>query len=169
MKRIPMSLVALAVCLLTPLLLTAQQPKPGVLSEAQVKKLVPSVYYFSGQSATVQLRNSAGFATAEGKYVLAGLVDTSGYSTDIAAKYQGFLITEVKLDVGGTELDPGEYGFGFSKAGKFLVMDVGAHDLFRAPAQLDEKLARPVPLKMVGEGGAYRLYAGRQWVSFKVK
>jgi hypothetical protein len=169
MKRIPVSLVALAVCFLTSLLLAVQPPKPGVLNADHIKKMVPSMYYFSGQSATVQLRNSAGFATADGKYVLAGLVDTSGYSTDIAAKYQGFLITEVKLDVGGTELAPGEYGFGFSKDGKFLVMDVGAHDLFRVSAQRDEKLARPVPLEMVAEGGAYRLYAGRQWVSLAAK
>jgi hypothetical protein len=169
MKRIPVSLITLAVCFLTSLLFAAQPPQPGVLSADQIKKLVPSMYYFSGQSATVQLRNSVGFAAADGKYVLAGLVDTSGYSTDIAAKYQGFLITEVKLDVGGTELAPGEYGFGFSKDGKFLVMDVGAHDLFRASAARDEKLARPVPLKMVEEGSAYRLYAGRQWVGLKVK
>ena len=69
-------------------------------------------------------------ALADGKFVLAGLVDTSGYSTDVAEKYQGFLITEVKLNIEGTNLPPGQYGFGFSKDGKFLVMDVGANDLF---------------------------------------
>jgi hypothetical protein len=51
-------------------------------------------------------------------------VDTSGYSTDVAAKYQGFLITEIKLNIEGSELPPGEYGFGFSKEGQFTVMDV---------------------------------------------
>ena len=65
-----------------------------------------------------------------GSWYLAGLVDTSGYATDVQAKYQGFLITEVKLNIEGSELAPGQYGFGFSKEGKFLVMDVGANDLF---------------------------------------
>jgi hypothetical protein len=103
----------------------------------------------------------------DGKLVLTGLLDTSGYAADVQAKYQGFLITEVKLNIEGSELAPGEYGFGFSKEGKFLVMDVGANDLFSVAGQIDDKLPRPVPLKIDEEGGAYRLYAGRKWVSVK--
>ena len=141
--------------------------KPGVLSADELRKVVPGTYFFRGQSAPVQLRNSAGFSVPEGKLVLAGLVDTSGYASDVQAKYQGFLITEVKLNIEGTDLPPGEYGFGFSQDGKFLVMDVGANDLFSVAAQMDEKLAHPVPLKIVEDGGAYRLYAGRKWVSLK--
>jgi hypothetical protein len=64
-------------------------------------------------------------------------------------------------------LPPGEYGFGFSQEGKFLVMDVGANDLFSVASQVDEKVAHPVPLKIVEDGDAYRLYAGRRWVRLK--
>ena len=163
MKRCMALVVVICCCAL----LSAQQTKPGVLSADEVRKVVPAVYFFRGQSASVQLRNSAGFSVPEGKLVLAGLVDTSGYASDVQAKYQGFLITEVKLNIAGTELPPGEYGFGFSQDGKFLVMDVGANDLFSVASQLDEKLAHPVPLKIVEDGGAYRLYAGRKWVSLK--
>src|SRR4029077_8301692 len=109
--------------------LTAQS-KPGVLGADEIKKAVPASYFFRGQTAPVQMRNSVGFRGADGKLVLAGFVDTSGYAADIAAKYQGFLITEVKLEVEGSNLAPGAYGFGFSKDGKFVVMDVGANDLF---------------------------------------
>ncbi len=151
------------------LLLSAQQPKAGVLSADEIRKVVPATYFFRGQSAQVQLRNSAGFSGPDGKLVLAGLVDTSGYATDVQAKYQGFLISEIKLNIEGTELPPGEYGFGFSAEGKFVVMDVGANDLFTVSAKVDEKLARPVPLKMVEDGSAYRLYAGRKWVTFKAE
>jgi hypothetical protein len=131
--------------------------------------VLPASYFFRGQSASVQLRNSAGFRVPEGKLVLAGLVDTSGYASDVQAKFQGFLITEVKLNIEGTLLPPGEYGFGFSREGKFLVMDVGANDLFSVAVKLDEELAHPVPLKIAEEGGAYRLYAGRRWVSVKAE
>jgi len=160
----------MAVMLLSCLLL-AQQPKPGVLGGDDLKKVVPATYFFRGQSAPVQLRNSAGFSGADGKLVLAGLVDTSGYASDVQARYQGFLITEVKLNIEGSELAPGEYGFGFSQAGKFLVMDVGANDLFSVGAKIDDKLARPVPLKMVedGAGAGYRLYTGRKWVLLKAE
>ena len=169
MKRRVGVFVALFVfCLVAALLCPAQQPpKPGVLGSEALKHAVPDTYFFRGQSAPVQLRNSAGFSNADGKLVLAGLVDTSGYAADIQAKYQGFLITEVKLNIQGSELAPGEYGFGFSKDGKFLVMDVGANDLFTVAAKVDDMLPHPVPLKMVEDDGAYRLYAGRKWVSLK--
>src|SRR5713226_2874201 len=160
--------VGMAVMLLSCLLL-AQQPKPGVLGGDDLKKVVPATYFFRGQSAPVQLRNSAGFSGADGKLVLAGLVDTSGYASDVQARYQGFLITEVKLNIEGTTLAPGAYGFGFSKEGKFLVMDVGANDLFSVAGKIDDKLPHPVPLKIVEDGGAYRLYSGRKWVSLKAE
>lgn len=159
--------MALVVVICSCLLLSAQQAKPGVLSADDVRKVVPATYFFRGQAASVQLRNSGGFSVPEGKLVLAGLVDTSGYASDVQAKYQGFLITEVKLNIEGTELRPGAYGFGFSQDGKFQVMDVGANDLFSVAGKLDEKVAHPVPLKIVEDAGAYRLYAGRKWVSVK--
>jgi hypothetical protein len=149
--------------------LLAQQPKPGLLGGDDLKKSVPAAYFFRGQSAPVQVRNSAGFSMPDGKLVLAGLVDTSGYASDVQAKYQGFLITEVKLNIEGSELAPGQYGFGFSQGGKFLVMDVGANDLFSVGATMDDKLARPVPLKMVEDGGGYRLYTGKKWVLLKAE
>jgi hypothetical protein len=167
MQRKSVRVVSFSVCLLASLLLSATEPSPGVLSVDEIKRVVPPSYFFRGQSASVQLRNSAGFRTPDAKLVLAGLVDTSGYSTDIAQKYQGFLITEVKLAVEGSNLSPGAYGFGFSKDGKFLVMDVGANDLFTVAAHLDDKLHRPVPLKIVAEQDSYRLYSGKQWVSLK--
>jgi len=156
----------LAVVIFSCVMLSAQQ-KPGVLNSDEVRKVTPTTYFFRGQSATVQMRNSAGLSVANGKLVLAGLVDTSGYASDVQAKYQGLLITEVKLKIEGTDLPPGQYGFGFSQDGKFLVMDVGANDLFSVAGKMDDKLAHPVPLKIVEDGGAYRLYAGRKWVSLK--
>lgn len=165
MKRRLSSVVVILSCLM----LAAQQVKPGLLSTDEIKKAVPATYFFRGQSAPVQLRNSAGFSGADGKLVLAGLVDASGYASDVQAKYQGFLITEVKLNIEGTELQPGAYGFGFSRDGKFMVMDVGANDLFSVAGKIDDKLAHPVPLKIVPEGDAYRLYGGRKWVSLKAE
>jgi hypothetical protein len=147
----------------------AQQSKPaGVVAAADLKPLVPTNYFYRGQSASVQLRNSAAIRTKDQKYVLAGLVDTSGYASDVAQKYQGFLITEVKLKIEGSELAPGEYGFGFAGA-KFVVTDVGANDLLSVSSKQDDNLKRPVPLKIEEEGGVYRLYAGRKYVTVQVE
>lgn len=149
--------------------LVGQESKPaGLLNSADLKKIVPATYFYRGQSASVQLRNSAGIRTKEDRYVLVGLVDTSGYATDVKQKYQGFFITEVKVSIEGTDLAPGEYGFGFV-GDKFLITDVGANDLFSVAAKTDDKLRPAVPLKIVEDGGAYKLYAGKKWVSLKVQ
>jgi hypothetical protein len=167
-KRSPVKLYSRTLTALFVVLLAsawAQQPKPaGTLPAADLKVLVPATYFYRGQSASVQLRNSAGIRTEDQKYVLAGLVDTSGYASDVAQKYQGFFITEVKLKIEGSELAPGEYGFGFA-GDKFTVTDVGANDLLAVSFKRDDNLKRPVPLKIVEDGGAYRLYAGRKYVT----
>jgi hypothetical protein len=142
----------------------------GILKAAEVgDKLFPDKVFFRGQSATVQGRNSGGVRYADGFLVLAALVDNSGYSTGIKEKYQGFLISEVPLEMGGQTLKPGQYGFGFVEGNNFVVMDVGANDLLKANSAKDADMKRPVPLQIAaGSGtGKYRLYKGRDYVEFQ--
>src|SRR5215469_13782007 len=94
-----------------------QQVSKHVLSADEVKRATPTEYFYRGQKAPVQLRNAVGFQQADGKMTLAALVDASGYSSAIQEKYQGLLITESRLDIGGLTLAPGEYGFGFTADG----------------------------------------------------
>ena len=147
----------------------AQQASKHVLSADELKKAVPTEYFFRGQKAPVQLRNAVGFQLADGKMTLASLVDASGYSTAIQQKYQGLLITESKLNIGGSSLPPGQYGFGFTADGKFLVMDVANNDVLSTSSQTDSALQRAVPLKLVEDGASYKLYAGKKWVGIKTE
>ncbi|MGC2195253.1 MAG: hypothetical protein WA628_11315 [Terriglobales bacterium] len=143
---------------------------PG--SEAALKaaditsKIFPEQVFFRGQVAPVQMRNTGGVRFSDDVYVLAGLVDSSGYSTAIRQKYQGYFITEVALEIGGQKLAPGAYGVGFVTGDKFIVMDLGAHDLFQVASAKDEEMKRPMPLQVVSSGGKYRLYGGRNFVEF---
>jgi hypothetical protein len=147
---------------------TAAPAQEGVLKAAEVgDKLFPDKVFFRGQSASVQARNSAGVRYADGFLVMAALVDNSGYSSGIKEKYQGFLITEVPLTIGGQTLKPGQYGFGFMEGNRFLVMNVAADDLLTATSMKDAEMKRPVPLQVVaGQSGQYRLYKGRDYVEF---
>jgi acyl-coenzyme A synthetase/AMP-(fatty) acid ligase len=63
--------------------------------------------YYRGQPVATQVRNSGGVKFADGYYVLTTLVDTTGYSTAVAAKYQAYLIAEVPIKVGGEKLAAG--------------------------------------------------------------
>jgi len=149
--------------------LAVGQATKHVLNAEELKKAVPVDYFFRGQKAPVQLRNAVGFQQADGKMMLAALVDASGYSTAIQQKYQGLLITEVKLNIGGSDLGPGQYGFGFTADGKFLVMDVGNNDVASAASQTEAALQHAVPLKLVEDGAGYKLYAGKKWVGIKAE
>lgn len=147
----------------------AQQASKHILGADEVKKATPAEYFFRGQKAPVQLRNAVGFQLADGKMTLASLVDASGYSTAIQQKYQGLLITESKLDIAGSTLPPGQYGFGFAADGKFVVMDVANSDVLSAPYQTDQALQRAVPLKLVADGDGYKLYSGKKWIAIKAE
>lgn len=153
------------IVLMVPLIAAAQSKH--VLTTDEVRKATPTEYFYRGQKAPVQLRNAVGFQLADGKMMLAALVDASGYSTAIQQKYQGLLITETKLDIGGSALPPGQYGFGFMADGKFVVMDVANNDVLSANYQTDQALQRPVPLKLVEDGDGYKLYAGKKWIAIK--
>src|SRR5437588_11794080 len=131
-------------------------------------KLFPEHVFFRGQVAPAQLRNTGGVHFADDLFVLAGLVDSSGYSTAIKEKYQAYLLSEVNLEIGGQTLKPGAYGFGFV-GGKFILMDLAASNLIESAGQRDAELKRPIPLRVVASSaaGTYRLYVGRDFIEFR--
>ena len=157
-------LIALFVCSIA--LSAIAQSAPKVVAPDDLKKVVPEAYFFRGMSATTQLRNSAAIHYPDDLYVMAGLVDTSGYSSDVKAKYNGFFITEKTLQFGSNTLQPGQYGMGYTPEGKFHLLDVAGNELLVADIVTDDKLARPQPLKIVMDGATAKLYLGKKYVSF---
>ena len=159
---------------ITPLALPAQSalPKPEkdtVLKATDIQpKLFPESVFFRGQTAPAQMRNTGGIHFSDDLYVLAGLIDNSGYSTGIRQKYQAYFITEVALQFASQSLKPGAYGVGFVEGGKFVVQDLAANDLFAVESHKDTEMKRPVPLQVVASsnGGSYRLYVGRDFIEF---
>ncbi|MFL6332064.1 MAG: hypothetical protein ACJ754_01835 [Pyrinomonadaceae bacterium] len=140
------------------------QAWPRILEGAELERVVPQGFYFEGQSAATQMRNAAVAQFGPKRFVMAGLVDTSGYSSDVQAKYQGFIITDSPITVGGARLPTGAYGFGFSADGRLNVMDVGGRRVLSVRARNDERLQRPRPLMMTDARNGARLYAGRSFV-----
>jgi hypothetical protein len=174
-KFVPFVLSLLLVFLAGGLFLSsaARVPQTGA-TEAILKasditpKIFPPTVFFRGQTAPVQMRNTAGVHFADGFYFLAGLVDNSGYSSGVREKYQGYLITEVSLEIGGQSLKPGAYGFGYLSDGKFVVLDLGNNELLQTPSQRDAEIKHPVPFQILAapNAGNYRLYNGRDFVEF---
>lgn len=140
-----------------------------VLAGADLTKVVPTSYYFQGQSAPTQMRNAVAARFGANRFVIAGMVDTSGYSAEVRARYQGFFITDSAITLGGESLPTGAYGFGFTNDGKLNILDIAGNQVLSVATTNDKELKRPRPLMMSLDGTSVRLYAGRDYVVIAAK
>lgn len=152
-------------------LITAAQTKvaPKVLTGDELKRIVPAGFYFAGQSAETQMRNAAAAMIGKDRYILAGLVDTSGYSTEISGVYEGFFITDSPIKIGDKELGTGAYGFGFAQEGKVNFFDLSSKQILSVNTTNDAELKRPRPLMMTSEAKGIRFYKGKNYVLISAK
>jgi len=160
--------VSLAAPVLAQQVADVNEAPEQVLQGAALTRVVPTSFYFEGQAAPTQMRNAAA-ARANGHLVIAGMVDTSGYSADVRAHYQGFFINDAAIEINGKSLPIGAYGFGFTNDGKFNILDIGNHEVLTVSSTNDKDLKRPRPLMMTMDGRNVRLYAGRDYVVIAVK
>lgn len=135
-----------------------------VLTDAALTKVVPSSFYFAGQSAETQARNTAAAKLGKDRYVVVGLVDTSGYSTEISGKYEGFFITDSPVRIGNKLLGTGAYGFGFAANGQIRIFDLSSKQILSVPTQTDNQMKRPRPLQMTSDARGIRFYKGKNYV-----
>jgi hypothetical protein len=162
------TLAALAFSCSLPFLVFAQDG-PVVLTGAELTRVVPTGFYFQGQSAPTQMRNATAARFGTNRFVIAGMVDTSGYAADVRARYEGFLITDSAITINGSELATGAYGFGFSDDGKLHILDLAGNELLSVSTTNDNQLKRPRPLMMTGAGKTVRLYSGRDYAEITTK
>lgn len=172
MKRLrKYSLTALAALMISCSLpfLVAAQDRTAILTGANLLRVVPPGFYFQGLTAPTQMRNSAAARFGTNRYVIASLVDTSGYAAAVRAKYEGFLITDSAITINGSELGVGAYGFGFSNDGKLNVLDLAGNEILSVSTTKDNQMKRPRPLMMTEAGNGIRLYSGKDYAVIVAK
>jgi hypothetical protein len=140
-----------------------------VLSGADLNRVIPPGFYFQGLNAPTQMRNAAAARFGDKRYVVAGLVDTTGYAADVRAKYEGFFITDSSIKINGTDLAVGAYGFGFSDDGKMQILDLAGNPVLAVSTTKDNELKRPRPLMMTASADGLRFYSGKDYVTISVK
>jgi len=145
------------------------QETATVRTGAELTRVLPTSFYFQGQNAPTQIRNSAAARFGTNRYVIVGMVDTSGYAADMRAKYEGFFITDSAVEINGHELKTGAYGFGFTDDGKMNVLDLSGKEILSASTTKDSSLQRPRPLMMARSGDGVRLFSGRDYVTITPK
>ena len=150
-------------------LIVAAQDHPTILTGADLVRVVPPGFYFQGLTAPTQMRNSAAARFGANRYVIAGMVDTTGYAADVRAKYEGFLITDSAITINGSELGVGAYGFGFTNDGKLNILDLAGNELLSVSTTKDTQMKRPRPLVMTKSGDGVRFYSGKDYALIVAK
>jgi hypothetical protein len=150
-------------------LVVAAQDQVTILTAAELTRVVPPGFYFQGLTASTQMRNSAAARLGANRFVIAGMVDTAGYSAEVRAKYEGFLINDSPITVSGSRLGVGAYGFGFTSDGKLNVLDLSGKEILSVSTTKDNGMKRPRPLMMTKSGDGIRLYSGKEYVVIKAK
>ena len=169
LRRCALIAVAALAVLCSLALAVAAQERAVVLTGADLTRVVPPGFYFQGLTAPTQMRNTAAVRFGSNRYVIAGMVDTSGYAADVRASYEGFLITDSAISINGSDLGIGAYGFGFSNDGKLNILDLAGSKILSVSTTRDSELKRPRPLMMTSAGDGIRLYGGKEYVVIAAK
>ena len=133
---------------------------------------VPKDFYLEGNAIPTEKRNTVLVKTPAGARVVVGLIDTTGYSSQIKKKYIGMVIAEGGVSVCGIAVKVGSYGFGLDKPAPnsdadahFNLYNQAGEKAGDCAAKKDTKLKQPRPLQVVVEKGApTRLYLRRYWL-----
>jgi hypothetical protein len=166
MKKLTVTAVVLLTLVCFSSTVSAQEAT--VLAGAELTRVVPPGFYFKGLSAPTQMRNSAALRMGE-RHVVVGLVDTSGYGSDIRERYEGFFITDSPIRLNDSELAVGAYGFGFSKDGKLNILDLAGTEILSVKTTKDGEMKRPRPLMMSKGKDGIRFYSGRDFAMIAFK
>jgi hypothetical protein len=156
--------------------LFAQRGPVTIITGKAFDAAIPRDFYLEGNSIPTQKRNAALIHLPTGARAVFALLDTSGYSQDIQAKYVGMLIIESQMNICNGILGLGSYGFGWQHPaagedpgpGKITIYDQSGKLLKTCDTPRDEHLEQPRPLQVLpGAGGTGRLYYGRYLAPFK--
>ena len=136
---------------------------------------LPAQFYLEGNAIPTEKRNSSLLTTPSGHRFLTGLLDTSGYSSQVQMKYMGFIINEAPLTLCGKPLGAGSFGFGMkSPAGNspadatLFLYDQGGKEVSQCMVKKDMALQHPVPLQVILKGEkAANLALGRYIVEIR--
>ena len=168
-RKYLLTVISILVIAVSMPLLAKAQDRAVILAGAELSRVVPPGFYFQGLTAPTQMRNSAAARFGTSRYVIAGLVDTSGYAADVRARYEGFLITDSAITINGSDLGTGAYGFGFGNDGKLNILDLAGNEILSVSTTKDTRMKRPRPLMMTRSDNDIRLYGGRDYavIAFK--
>jgi len=138
-------------------------------------RAVPQDFYVEGNRIPVEKRNTVVLKNAKGTRLLVGLVDTTGYSSQVRQKYTGMIITEGKISVCGNALGVGSYAFGLdrpafpsSAEAPFKIYNQAGEKVGECSAKKDDSVKQPKPLSVMSEkSGPAKVFLGKYMIEIE--
>ncbi|HET7104448.1 MAG TPA: hypothetical protein VFI20_10220 [Terracidiphilus sp.] len=103
-------LFALLFTLMCPLA-QAKQPTWRQATDSELASLLPARAQVEKEHIETEMRTASGIVNSQGRYIAGVVLITAGYSAD--GKYSHYLVIQTPIRVGGIELQPGDYVFGW--------------------------------------------------------
>ena len=136
---------------------------------------LPKDFYLEGNAIPTEKRNAALLMSPSGHRLVAALIDTAGYSSQVQEKYMGLIINEGPVVVCGKALGVGSFGIGMKRPSEqsnadadFFLYDQAGNKVSQCAAKKDKDLQHPMPLQVVLKGEKTALlYLGRYVVEIK--
>jgi hypothetical protein len=107
------SLLAAIVLLVTPPA-AAQKPVWRQATNTELAALLPSRAPVGSEHIETEMRTASGIVDGHGHFIAGVVLLTAGYSVE--GTYSHYLIVQVPVRIGGAELKPGRYVFGWTRA-----------------------------------------------------
>lgn len=98
--------------------LFGQKPSWRQTTDAELASLLPARAPVIKEHIETEMRTASGIVDGHGHFIAGIVLITAGYSAE--GKYSHFLIVQSPIKVGGVDLKPGEYVFGFTHTGDVL-------------------------------------------------
>ncbi len=83
-------------------------------TDTELAAVLPSRAPVRGEHIETEMRTASGIADGHGHFIAGVVLLTAGYSVE--GKYSHYMIVQVPVRIGGAELKPGRYVFGWTRA-----------------------------------------------------
>jgi hypothetical protein len=94
--------------------LQAQKNSWRQATDAELASLLPARAPVEKEHIETEMRTASGIVNARGRFIAGVVLLTAGYSAD--GKYSHYLVVQAPVKIGGIQLKPGEYVFGWDRA-----------------------------------------------------
>lgn len=93
-------------------------------TDAELASLLPARAQVVKEHIETEMRTASGIVNSRGRYIAGVVLITAGYSAD--GKYSHYLVVQAPIRIGGVDLKPGEYVFGWVRDGDALKVHFNA-------------------------------------------